>query len=56
LHAWKKKNEYLILVSKPEWLGHLERPICEDIFKADLKETGYKGVDRRLKAHDRCHM
>jgi len=49
------KNEYRILVSKPKWLGHLERRICEDIFKADLKETGYKVTEGRLVAQDRCH-
>jgi len=50
------KNEYrIILVRKPKWLGHLEIPTCEDIFKADLKETGYMGIEGRLGAQDRCH-
>jgi hypothetical protein len=49
------KNEYRIFGSKPKWLGHLERPICNKIFKADLKETRYKGEEGRLVAQERCH-
>jgi len=49
------RDEYIFFVSKPKWLGHLQRPICEDIFKADLKETRYKGIESRLAAQDRCH-
>jgi hypothetical protein len=42
-----KKNEYRILVGKPEGKSTLGRPRCRwvDNIKVDLEETGCSGMD-----------
>jgi hypothetical protein len=53
----ERRNEYKILVGKPERVRPIGKPRCtwEDNIRMDLRERGWKGVVWIHTAHDRHH-